>query len=363
MSKVNQIQRALMELDGGAFQKLAESYLHRKGYEKINCIGSVLTNNKVRKGTPDTLIALPNGKYIFAEHTTTTKTICNKFIDDIDKCFNEEKTGIKACDIEEIILCFTGRLSSSEQAVLTQKCLDKGVAIQIFGISEISFDLLEKYKSIALDHLGIEVDTGQIVELDKFLQLHDRNKLTTSLSNKLFFRERDRADIKQSVLDNELTIVSGQAGVGKTRLVVECYRDLVSDNGNLQAYCIVNKGVDLFNDIKTYMSDSGEYLIFIDDANRVNGFQYILQQLQDKRDDQVFKILITVRDYSLDKIKSSSEEYASFKELNIEKFNDEELGGILKEGFNINNNLYLDRICQISDGNPRIAVMAAEVVK
>ncbi len=57
MAKINQIQSAIQELDGGAFQKLADSYLLKKGYQQINPIGSVTGNNKVRKGTPDTLIS------------------------------------------------------------------------------------------------------------------------------------------------------------------------------------------------------------------------------------------------------------------------------------------------------------------
>jgi hypothetical protein len=39
MSKINQIQKRLLELDGGAFQKLADAYLHKKGYERINPLG------------------------------------------------------------------------------------------------------------------------------------------------------------------------------------------------------------------------------------------------------------------------------------------------------------------------------------
>ena len=33
MSKINQIQNAIKALDGGAFQKLADSYLKNKGYD------------------------------------------------------------------------------------------------------------------------------------------------------------------------------------------------------------------------------------------------------------------------------------------------------------------------------------------
>jgi hypothetical protein len=94
MSKINQIQNKLIELDGAAFQKLADAYLHKKGYEQINSLGSVIGADKVQTGTPDTLVPLPNGKYVFAEYTTQKKRIYKKLKEDLDKCFNEAKTGI-----------------------------------------------------------------------------------------------------------------------------------------------------------------------------------------------------------------------------------------------------------------------------
>jgi hypothetical protein len=42
MSKINQIQDKLRSLGDAAFQKLADAYLHKKGYEQINPIGSVI---------------------------------------------------------------------------------------------------------------------------------------------------------------------------------------------------------------------------------------------------------------------------------------------------------------------------------
>ena len=58
MSKLNQIQDTLLKLSGGEFQKLADTYLFKKGYENINPLGSVMGANKVRTGTPDTLSQL-----------------------------------------------------------------------------------------------------------------------------------------------------------------------------------------------------------------------------------------------------------------------------------------------------------------
>jgi len=80
MSKVNQIQQALLEMSGGEFQKLADVYLTEKGFGRVNSIGSVVAANKVKTGTPDTLITTPKGNYIFAEHTTQKSDLQGKCI-------------------------------------------------------------------------------------------------------------------------------------------------------------------------------------------------------------------------------------------------------------------------------------------
>jgi len=170
MAKINQIQNALMELDGGAFQKLADSYLLRKGYPQINLIGSVAGSNKVRKGTPDTLIPTNDGKYVFCEYTTiSSDKVYSKFSEDITKCLDENKTGIVIAKIKEIVLCYTSVLSAREIDNLREQCEKSKVNLNLFGLGAISYDLLEKYPGIAKDYLGIEVDTGQIVTLDEFI--------------------------------------------------------------------------------------------------------------------------------------------------------------------------------------------------
>ena len=60
MSKIDQIQNKIRELSGEAFQKLSDAYLHKRGYGRINPLGSVIDADKVNKGTPENLFSNKN---------------------------------------------------------------------------------------------------------------------------------------------------------------------------------------------------------------------------------------------------------------------------------------------------------------
>ena len=180
MSKINQIQYKIRELDGGEFQKLADAYLHKKGYERITPLGSVIGANKVRKGTPDTFVPLPNGRFLFAEHTTQQEGLCNKLKGDLEKRFDESKTGIPVRKIEEVVFCHTSRLSPEEEDTLAEECGNHGVNLNIFGIGPRPYDLYQKYPMLAMDFLGVEVDTGQIVDPDDFITAYNKEACYTA---------------------------------------------------------------------------------------------------------------------------------------------------------------------------------------
>lgn len=199
MSKINQIQNALKELDGGAFQKLADSYLKKKGYDCLIPLGSVIGANKVSKGTPDTLIVLPNGKYAFAEYTTQQTGLFEKIIGDIQKCFDEVKTDVPVSKIQEVVYCHTSTLYAGELGQLRELCEPRGVNLSIFDIGSISYDLLEKYPGIARDLLGIDVDSGQILAPDEFVALYSKNKLATRLDTTFYFREDELQKIETAL--------------------------------------------------------------------------------------------------------------------------------------------------------------------
>jgi hypothetical protein len=299
MSKINQIQNKLRELDGGRFQKIADAYLHRKGYDRINSLGSLVGSDKVHTGTPDTYIPLPNGKFIFAEHTTTQQDkLCGKIKDDLKKCFDKKRTGIPIDKIEEIVFCHTGTLLPAEIYGLGVECQKRGINLNIFGIDTISQDLHHKYPGIARDFLGVEVDTGQIVTIDEFVAAYNKNALAMPLDTIFHFREEDLKRVLSALESSSLVIVSGRPGVGKSRFALECCTQFAKGYPDYKVRCIYNRGApDLYKDIRVHFAEPGQYLILVDDANRINRLEYVLQLLHDQNETKKFRIIATVRDY------------------------------------------------------------------
>lgn len=354
----------MKELDGGAFQKLADSYLKKKGYEYLIPLGSVIGANKVKKGTPDSLVIIPNGKYVLVEYTTQPTGLAAKLTSDINKCFDEIKTGIPVAKIDEIVICcHTSNLNAGEYYQLREHCKAHNVNLNIFGIDTISYDLLEKYPGIARNYLGINVDTGQIIPPDEFINLYSKNKFATRLDTNFLFRDDETNNIRYALENNNLVIVQGKAGVGKTRVALECCVRFTEIHSEYKTFCIFNRGPDIFDDIKTHFSEPGSFLILVDDANRVSKFEYLVQQLQYKREDQQIKIIVTVRDYAIEHILKASKAYSEAPEIIIRSFTDEQIKQLVGNEYNIQNYHYLKRIANIAKGNPRLAIMAAEVVK
>lgn len=363
MSKLNQIQNELKQINQAKFQELCDSFLYKKGYKNIEPFGSMFGKEKTVKGTPDSFVRLTHGKYIFIEYTTNETNLFGKLEKDLDSCFNEEKTGVSPTDIEKIIVCHNSKLAPTEEQQLAEKCALHDASFEQVGIGTLSLALSQDFPGIAKEFLGIEMDTRQILSPDEFVDEYQKSPLAARLDIAFHFREEELNAVADALENQDLTILVGRAGVGKSRLALESCQRFIERHPSFQTFCLFNKSQSLYDDLKTYFSAAGDYLILADDANRLSSLEHIFRLTRENRTNCRIKIIVTVRNYAFGKIKNAAHDYPSKEIISIEPLKNDQIKELVSSEFGIKNHRYLHRIKEIAKGNPRLAVMAGEVAK
>ena len=358
MSKIDQIESALIQINPAKFQKLCDSYLYLLKYGYPISIGSVTGKEKERKGTPDSYIVQPNNNYIFIEYTTQVDNLLSKIIGDINKCVDESITSIPKNKIEKIIYCINSKLKPLEYEEFNNACLSFGVKVELIDLDKLKLDINAKFPSLARDFLEISLDTGQILSIDKFIELYQKNKFATPLDNKFFFRKNE---IEKSIeeLENKIAlIITGKSGLGKTKLSIEIIKEFLTKHPEYECYCIFNNNLNIYDDLIALITEDKEFLFFIDDANRMTfHVSHLINFVRSKSNIQV-KIIFTVRDYAIKDLLSEVE-LDVYGLLKLDPLSNKEIKTIMKEEFQLTQQAQ-ERIAYIAKGNIRIAMMAVQ---
>lgn len=363
MSKLTDIKRRIDELDGGAFQNLCDTYLCYKGYGNGYSLGMSTGTNKTAKGNPDTYFLTADNKYVFVMYTTQKTDFFNKAIEDIDKCFDSKKTGIKSDDVAEIIYCHTyGRLTAGEDKKLRDYCIKRGAILNIIGLDVLGNELFMHYPIIAKEYLDISVGTGQITTIESFIQAHNNNKMSAPLNTTFMFREKEIEKACEMLKTNNILLVYGPSGVGKTRFSVELCKELEEKQG-YKTICIKSNGLEIYDDLISSIEPNEKYIALVDDANELAGLQFVLEYLQTNDGKKISKIIVTVRDYAQQEVLKKILDYEKPGKIKIDALKDEDIRKLIEVCYDIKNNIYSDRIVEIAEGNARIAMLAGKLIK
>lgn len=363
MSRINEIQTRIKSLNPGAYQKLMDAYLHKKyEFKNIETLGMQSGTDKTTKGTPDSYVKLENGKYIFIMHGSVERTSFDKIRKDINSCFDEEKVKLQKSEIEKIICCHTSSdITPGQYEILCG--LHPGIKIELIGIGTVSHDLENKYPYLAKDHLDIDLDTGQIFDLEGFVKKSDKNSMNAPLDIACLHREHEIDKLVVDLENEDMILLCGQSGIGKTRFVIETCRKYKLKFSNINILCIKSNGQNLYDDLKMYLSVPGEYILFVDDANQVTMLSHITDYIIDPPGGIKVKLILTVRDYARENVISKISKVKIPYTITIDKLSDESIKEILRIEFGIINSFYVDKILAVASGNIRLAVMAAICAK
>ncbi len=367
MSRLQTIENRLKEINGTVFQELCDSYLtiRDNNYLAISRTGSQTGKQKTTKGTPDTFFQLPNGNFLYSEITTDASTK-NKLENDIRACFDPDKTKIPIEKIQEIVLCLNWDIDQDKITELNKlaQSFKADIRIRYLMLQELALELHLHHRDLAYHYLGLPLDTGQIVSIDNFIKEYDRASkgIATPLNNTFLHRETELEQLSNAIDSHDFIILTGAPGVGKTKLAIESIINYLANNEFYQAYCVSYKSHTLLEDLYQYFDVEKDYLLFVDDANRIDSFEQITGFFKANRSGKL-KIIITVRDYAFQEIGRKCQEFST-QRINLHKLSDEQIIDIIKsEPFEILNPDYHKEIIRIADGNPRLAIMTSLLAK
>ena len=352
----------LSTLEGGGFQDLCDALLCAEGYEDIFSLGMKAGTLKTTTGNPDTYFRSESGKYIFVAYTTEQTSINKKIKEDIEKCLDQEKTGVSVKDIEKIICCHTSStLKAGADQALRKLCDSYGIELELYGIDRIANLLYRIYPYIAKDKLNFSIDSNQIFPREEFIKQYDNsNGRTAPLTTTFLYRENEKKEIFEALEKEKVIIILGKAGVGKTRLALEIAK-MYQEENNCRILCIKCNHLPIMEDLSRYISTAGKYLIFVDDANELVGLSHLIEYTIKDEDRYDIRIIATVRDYACKSVINEVKKLVNVKSYVISKFSNQEIREFVKTNLKIENNDYIEQIVRIAGGNPRIAYMAGKL--
>lgn len=362
------IEQYLISVDQATFQKLMNHLLHLEGYKFLGSPGSVIGKNKTSKGSPDSFFE-ENDKFVFCEFTTQERlesgqTFFKKLEKDIDHCFNTSVTKVNKSDIGKVILGFTEKLKANELKKLKEKVREHNPNTQlvIYSIQEIPFRLVY-YPGLADKYIaGVKTTKGTFYTLPDFLKTTEKG-LQPSLTNPFLGREEEIKQAKEYLLTNDILVVTGGQGVGKSKIAVHL-AEIFEKELSFEPRVIASSPVPVWEDLNNFILPNKNYFIFFDDANKaLPNLDYLLQFIA-TRDANTTKIVITVRDY----VKHDLNKYLSdvhYNELIISQLEEKKIQEIVIKSLPKGKSLdpiAMEMIVTLSKGNSRLALMAASAI-
>ena len=321
------------------------------------CVGSQFGKEKTTAGTPDTYIRNSH-QAIFVEYTTNVSSGIAKIEDDINKCIVDINVG--EFTNESLIIIFANfKISKEDQTYIVDYAKSKGHKCHVYDGQRIARLLFSNHKDLVM-FCGVPIDTGQIVDIDIFLKEYAKKggQFAIPFSTKFMFRENELAKINEHLKTCDIVLITGAPGVGKTSIAIEAMRQFCLSE-KYYSKCISYKEASLLSDLNSNLVNGEDYVILVDDVNRVKKIGQIIGFQNSYREGKI-KLVLTVRNYAKDNIYDILTE-TPFETVDIDSMSDENIIELVKLNRDINNEEYLKKIASIACGNPRLAMMAATV--
>lgn len=357
------IESSLKSINDSDFQNLIIRFLMFRGYEFVTAPGAMDSKNKTTKGTPDALFhGLDRNKYVLCEITTKNKKDNKKkFIDklkeDIDHCFDYEKTNIENSKVDEVILACNSKVDTKEYEELRKYISQKykNDNLRIYSIQNLAEELIS-FPDIDEFFPNISFLDG-ISTLEGFIE-NSKKRIRPDLKNN-YLKQADTFDTILSTLEKEsILLIYGNQGIGKTRLAIEIAKEF--NNQNYTTLVVNYYDNNLKDNLYKSLQKNNKYLIIFDNYIQYDSIGYLIKRIPQIFNKSEFKFIFTLRQPYLINLEKQLSDFNTKKVQLTEvsrEFMETFINELLKEyGFNIKKS-YIDKIIDLSKNNIGFALM------
>ena len=349
MSRQHLIERELVQLEGGAFQKLAEAYIYRRlDLKSITTLGSQPGTNKTTKGTPDAH-SFTDCDAILIPFTTAQCDSYKKLKKDIQDCVS---TRIPKGFNRRIVCChLVWRLTAEQEGKLI--ALDPRV--ELIGPKTITLDLANKYRDLAADYLHVRMGVDALITPSEWVKREERKGYATPQSSELRQRTKELEELRDALERVRIVVIHGPSGCGKTRLALELVKRYAQDK-RVASYVLSKlRGDGVAEDINEFLSE-GDAVLLVDDAQQSDGLDELLEVVLKN---EGLRVVLTVRDYARGSLLNAVRRSARYEEYPLQPLDNRAVEELVRDNFGINSYVLLEKIGKVARGNLRLAIMAA----
>lgn len=349
MLRQHAIENELKQLEGGAFQKLAEAYVYRKLHlQSLTTLGSQPGTNKVTEGIPDAH-SLTDCDAILIAFTTAQHGYFRKLEKDIKDCLSSQ---VPNGYTKRIICCHLAwRLSPEQEGKL--RALDS--RIELIGPKTIALDLANKYHDLAAEFLHVRMGVDAIITPDEWIRREERKGYATPQSGELRHRAKELEELRDALERVQIVVIHGPSGCGKTRLALELVNRYAQDK-RVASYVLSKvRGAGVAEDVNEFLSE-GDAVLLVDDAQQSDGLDELLEVILKN---EGLRAVLTVRDYARKSLLTALRRSAKLEEYPLQPLDNQAVEELVKDNFGIINHYFLEKIGKVARGNLRLAIMAA----
>jgi hypothetical protein len=361
------IEKELTAINDAVFQALCNSFISRKYGVVYHSPGTVTGKVKSKPGKPDAFFPLHNRKYIVAEYTTKDDGRPGDFFDklqsDLKDCLDEDSLGIPLNKVDRVILCCNSVVTLAQYNALQELTAPYEIPLTIYGIQKMAEYLSLEGRAIAKEYLQVAVTAGSLLNRSGFVEQYQKGHIAIPLDTEWVGRPGRAEALADKIARNDMVIVKGFPGFGKTRLVLEAIDVFLDHHPDYKAFYLLRQVESIVEDLAINLQAGTNYVFFLDDGNKQieNLMQSIAQQAASRRSQ--IRIVTTVRDYAkADVMKCAGE--MKLEEETVGPLDSDSMAYLIRQVCpDKAQQLVVDRILRISDGNPRLALMAATTIR